>query len=459
LQKREGYREILHAFLMLDAAAQIDWPGRNDAYDGTNRDVATLYEFWLYFVLVRFFEKDLKMQREADQSSQVVDDARPFCCTGDDGRMMIHLKRDEASFCRFTWKSAGGSLRLHFFYNRQFKRSEVQLRGTYSKIFRPDFSLVIIPGDITESDWDKAEQCAEQQGRIAYLHFDAKYRVDRLSAVLGDAEEETTDERRAAKAAGKFKNEDLYKMHTYAEAIRRTIGAYVLYPGDDPMNERNQNRFERYHEIIPGVGAFALRPNAAGENADPAGLPFFRVFLEKILTHQVSKFTQSHRINFWTHETIKDGPPPHVGPNTEAPVGEVPPLDVPVVVGYIRAEAQDACRRRTLFYFHAIESDGTPTAFDQTILQARLLVPYGRNQWLGWYARIKSCRLVRRVELIDRMGKDAHVVGEAQFYYLMELEDGSIMDFGVVPALPVPRPGVPQLKQWPDLFPPIRVDS
>ena len=28
LQRREGYREILLAWLMLDAAAQLDWPGR-----------------------------------------------------------------------------------------------------------------------------------------------------------------------------------------------------------------------------------------------------------------------------------------------------------------------------------------------------------------------------------------------------------------------------------------------
>ena len=28
IQKREGYRDILHAWLMLEAATKLDWPGR-----------------------------------------------------------------------------------------------------------------------------------------------------------------------------------------------------------------------------------------------------------------------------------------------------------------------------------------------------------------------------------------------------------------------------------------------
>ena len=29
-------------------------------------------------------------------------------------------------------------------------------------------------------------------------------------------------------------NEDVYKMHTYKDAITKTEGAYVLYPGEIP---------------------------------------------------------------------------------------------------------------------------------------------------------------------------------------------------------------------------------
>ena len=43
-------------------------------------------------------------------------------------------------------------------------------------------------------------------------------------------------------------------MHAYKDAIRRTGGAYILYPGTE-----NQV-IHGFHEIIPGLGAFAISP-------------------------------------------------------------------------------------------------------------------------------------------------------------------------------------------------------
>ena len=46
-------------------------------------------------------------------------------------------------------------------------------------------------------------------------------------------------------------------MHTYKDAIKNSLGAYVLYPGDLP---------ERFEEdpgtIVPSVGAFQLTPGS-----------------------------------------------------------------------------------------------------------------------------------------------------------------------------------------------------
>ena len=56
-----------------------------------------------------------------------------------------------------------------------------------------------------------------------------------------------------------FKNDDVVKMHAYKDAIEDTIGAYVLYPGEDrQIFYENDNKLE-------SVGVFPLNP---GENKD-----------------------------------------------------------------------------------------------------------------------------------------------------------------------------------------------
>lgn len=52
LQRKPGYREILRAWLMFDLAAKLVWRGGDNVYSGNKRDVATLYEYWLFFKLL-----------------------------------------------------------------------------------------------------------------------------------------------------------------------------------------------------------------------------------------------------------------------------------------------------------------------------------------------------------------------------------------------------------------------
>lgn len=80
------------------------------------------------------------------------------------------------------------------------------------------------------------------------MHFDAKYRSegqvlayyeniaqkqlsdnDQENQIENEVETRDLDE----ETRRKFKYGDLYKMHTYKDAILKTEGAYVLYPGDD----------------------------------------------------------------------------------------------------------------------------------------------------------------------------------------------------------------------------------
>ncbi|HND74983.1 MAG TPA: DUF2357 domain-containing protein, partial [Saprospiraceae bacterium] len=56
LQRKEGYREVLRVWLMFDLAAKLIWKGGDDIYSGGKKDIATLYEYWLFFKLLDLFQ-------------------------------------------------------------------------------------------------------------------------------------------------------------------------------------------------------------------------------------------------------------------------------------------------------------------------------------------------------------------------------------------------------------------
>ncbi|MEN3941498.1 DUF2357 domain-containing protein [Prosthecobacter sp. SYSU 5D2] len=423
LQRSKGYREILLAWLMLDAAAHLDWPGREDAYDGTTRDVATLYEFWLYFLMVRAFRDRLGMVSEQDPLAKV-DGALPFCCRAGDGRLVINLRQSEASFSRFRWENDGRALRVHFFYNRSFGRRGIGERGSYSKTFRPDYTLVIIPEEFDQPDWSAAERAAEKAGRIAYLHFDAKYRGENLPGLFGDAEkEEDEPEDRPSRATGTVKRVDLYKMHTYNEAIRRTVGSYVLYPGLPPQSGEAP-RYERYHEVMPGIGAFALRPAKRGET--PAGLDSVCEFISEILAHQLDRFTQSYRINTFTEDIIREEPLKYIRTDSIEEIVSLP--GATAILGYMRKGDVHTFAADKFFYCRATDENGRPLSLDLSTTQGVILIGWsgpltGPFVTVGWMARVISCRLVSREIVIQETSLEPS--SGAVHYLLFKLADVS----------------------------------
>ncbi|HTJ79798.1 MAG TPA: DUF2357 domain-containing protein [Rariglobus sp.] len=469
LQKREGYREVLQAWLMLDAAAQIDWPGRKDAYDGTNRDVATLYEFWLYFTLCKMLRGPLKMEpAENTQPPPGAGDWLPFCCESAAGGLAINLKQGRTSFTRFTWKGPEGEmLRVHLFYNRRFGgRAGLHKSGAYSRGFRPDFTLVILPADYTADNWLKAEEAAEAEGRIAYIHFDAKYRIEQITELLGAEEPEGDDENpsaqeaadeRAAKTTSTFKNADLYKMHTYNEAIRRTAGSYVLFPGDAPMNskEKGGNRFERYQEVVPGVGAFAVKPSPV-EGKDPSGIAPLADFVRDLLRHHSSGFTQSYRINYFTHDTLQEEPAPYRAASAVSVSGK-PPKDTQVLLGYVRdQQAAEDCRSTLTFFCHAVEWDkstvrsadgsgvaGKPTSLDFDPFKSDRFVAYQAGCTFDWMAEVVEVRLVTAIERATEVKRSLPEM-RAAYYYRFQLRNPSPGIVRDVSALVAKRPSDPR---------------
>ena len=88
-------------------------------------------------------------------------------------------------------------------------------------------------------------------------------------------------------------------MHAYKDAIRRTGGAYILYPGQTPT----QNKFKGFHEIIPGVGAFALKPSIEENSIKNIG-----DFIDEIINNLKDVLSQRERIAKKQYAIIKDKP-------------------------------------------------------------------------------------------------------------------------------------------------------
>ena len=313
LQRREGYRDVFRAFLQGEVAATIEWEGGEDIFSAGLRDVATLYEFWVYFELARVLGEVL---------------GEPFDLTdlftvGED-KLVLQLRRGKASRLRGRTARRNREISVSLYFNRQYKSD------SWTEPVRPDCSIEF--------------QVAGQSHGPTRLHFDAKYRVQYLRDILRDDDPEPWAEGEAHHE--KAKSEDLLKMHAYRDAVRRTAGAYVLYPGSDENPEKN---LAKYHELLPGIGAFVLRPISDGHGAGP-GVSALAEFLNSVVDHLAATGTSRERSGFW-EEVSYAGWETSSEVRVDDLVGHhKPPADVSVLLGYVRSKDHLAWILRTGLY-------------------------------------------------------------------------------------------------------------
>ncbi len=284
LQRREGYRQVLQAWTSFAMAAKLVWEGGEKVYGMGQRDVATLYEYWVFFELLRTVE--LVFQLDMPDIKTLI--APP----GDGFGLMLRAGRHLP--LSGTSKQPGRELEVRFSYNRTFSSNKTTSQtGSWTKHMRPDYTLSLWPVGFTEAQ-------AEAQELMVHVHFDAKYRLEQAASLLSSptdaqgTDDETVateeDEIKQAEASGTYKRADLLKMHAYRDAIRRSHGAYVVYPGDKQDGEP----FQGFHEVLPGLGAFALRPGN--------GTQALQKFLCDVVAHVCDRTTARER---QTYEAFK----------------------------------------------------------------------------------------------------------------------------------------------------------
>ncbi|MHB1185187.1 MAG: DUF2357 domain-containing protein [Desulfobulbia bacterium] len=242
LQRKGGYREVYQAWLKFDMAARLVWRGGEDVYGAGQRDIATLYEYWVFFKLLNIVSTVFQMEKPAVQ--KLIEKTA-------DG---FGLKLKTGEHLAFDGAFLGGTrpLRVRFSYNRSFSQDVGRNNsGSWTERMRPDYTLSLWPADFDESE-------AEAQELMVHVHFDAKYRIENVEQLFGRNDVDLNTEKRDQRE-GRYKRADLLKMHAYRDAIRRTQGAYVLYPGDIPKTWERY-AWGGYREILPGLGAFPLKP-------------------------------------------------------------------------------------------------------------------------------------------------------------------------------------------------------
>lgn len=383
LQRKEGYREVLRTWLLFQVAAKLVWQGGDDVYRGSKKDVATLYEYWLFFKLLSLFQSVFKLN--AEDIGQLIEKT-------EDG-LNLRLKQGRHYPIQGVYDVGTRKLSIRFSYNRTFSGvKDYPHAGSWTALMRPDYTLSFWPAGITEAE-------AEQQELITHIHFDAKYKIDHLNKFLEPSSAAALMQEKKENNKGIYKNADLLKMHAYKDAIRRTGGAYVLYPGHTALSRQG------FHEIIPGLGAFPVRPSKTDD-----GTGALKAFILAIIDHFINRTSQREKLAYHTFDIFKDKPgadnilqeplPEPYGLNRD-----LLPDDSFVLIGYYKsAEQLEWIQKHRLYNFRTGSGAGALVLDRATVSARYLLLHTAGQQHSGqlWKIVSKGPRIFSRQELEAR---------------------------------------------------------
>ncbi|WP_417369863.1 DUF2357 domain-containing protein [Gelidibacter japonicus] len=354
LQRKEGYREVLNVSLKFDLAAKLVWNGGDEVYSGGKKDIATLYEYWLFFKLLEVLEHIFEIEpKELEKLIVPSND-----------KLSLQLKQGKVTALKGTYTKAHRDLNVRFNYNRSFSGGtyDISKSGSWTTTLRPDYTLSIWPTNLTETE-------AEAKEQIVHIHFDAKYKVANINQILGGEKSEASlDDEKKDNLKGIYKNADLLKMHAYKDAIRRTSGAYVLYPGDTEMPLRG------FHEILPGLGAFPIKPS---ENTNET--IHIENFIKEVLKHFLNIASQRENIANKKYHIYKNNTPNEISEpipeyfnndNTQ----KIIPDETYVLVGFYNTQAQYNWISKNGMYNFRMDSGRGSLVLDKETVSAKYLL-------------------------------------------------------------------------------------
>ena len=387
LQRKEGYREILQAWLMFDLAAKLSWKGGDNVYEAGKRNVAVLYEYWVFFKLLEVISRVFDID-PVSVNKLVKTDA---------DRINLEIQQGKMTMIEGLYDTGSRKFNVRFYYNRTFAHTredeELDKSGSWTMNMRPDYTLSIWPGEISIDQ-------AEREDLIVHIHFDAKYRVNKIDLGVDDSmnDEQMSEallNEKKEQEEGIYKRADLLKMHAYKDAIRRTSGAYILYPGTV------QRRLKGFHEIIPGLGAFCLTPSNYDEE-----LITLQVFLLKIVEHMLDRTSQRERMSYYINN-VYNTPSKSVREEMPEPAGDnrdFLPDETWVVLGYVKNDKQLEWIHKTGLYNFRTGTQNGSIRLSRNLVSSRYLLLHAHGESIQ-FVRLadEGPRVFRRSDLL-RMG-------------------------------------------------------
>lgn len=205
LSKCDGYKDLFDLWLQMGSHQSLPTSHTQIERLLQGKDVALLYEYWVFLNV-------LAAATEAESHKK-------FAVKVTRNELGEHLDR-------------GITVILSDQVTVAFNPSYIRSKGdVYSTPLRPDVILSV------------------NGTRYA---FDAKYKLQWQTAIEDVQNDDAT-----------YIRADLYKMHTYRDAITKLKAAFVVYPGTEfVFFERNIGRHSDFQDVstMDGVGAIPLRP-------------------------------------------------------------------------------------------------------------------------------------------------------------------------------------------------------
>ena len=215
LHRRDGYRQLfsLYSLLQLSTQAVFDEADFKNLLE--TKDLPTLFEYWSFFLVKEVLDRRLKIH---SCRSIVWEDPKELKVSV--GVSVEYEQGTRLWFNKHCSRSEG-------YQPDDFFPSRGMSGESYSHGLSPD--IMISKGN-------------------RLLIFDAKYKgKGRNGGFYGEDEQGTVY---------LWKEEDIDKMHTYREAIRNVTGAFILYPGENPVIFPAHGS----EKLFEGVGALPLQP-------------------------------------------------------------------------------------------------------------------------------------------------------------------------------------------------------